>query len=789
MLALAALAAGILLLELDLIRIFSFTIWHHFTFMVVSVALLGFGVSGVVLQVRPALGEPVTHRAAFYASAFSLTAIVAVVAITRIPLDPTRIASEPFQLVRLFAYYALLVIPFGFAGMAVGTLLKGFAAQATRLYAADLVGAGIACIGISAALYTCGAEGVLLLAAALAMLAAFLLERTTPDRRAGPHRAYAVGAVALLALIPWSATLMPIPPGPSKAMARYQLDASKFPDARIVYTRWSALGRVDVVENTGTVRWTMNPIKPVAAPRQTQIVIDGDAATPVVETSGADRELAFLDSTLSSAGLQVFRPEKVLVIGAGGGVDVRTALRTGAKSVDAVEINPVIVDLTTGRLAERGGRLFSHPGVELHNEEGRAFLRGRNERYGAIVLSLIDTWAASASGAYSLAEGYLYTVEAFREYLDHLEPDGFVVISRWGWNPPRETLRLCTIAVEAMRRDGVTDPRSHVVVLSLANLGSVIVKRTPFTPSQIGAFRRLADARGFSFMYAPGITAENAFFRFLESPDPDGFTAGYPYDIRPVTDDSPFFFQFGRWRDANPFGRAWDDSPLVLSGKLVLLAVLLQASVLSLLLLVAPLMLDRSRARDAGGPPPGRVVAYFFLIGLSFMLLEIVLMQRFALFLGSPVRATGLVLATILVAAGVGSALGSRIAPEGRRPTRLFVAIAALAALYAVLLPAIFRATFAADLTGRSLVSIALLAPLGFVLGVPFPVAIERLSRAGATGLVGWAWASNGCASVVGPIVAVLLAMDVGFTAVTLLGAVGYLGAYVSMGRHWTANG
>jgi SAM-dependent methyltransferase len=784
LLAIAAVSCAILLFELDLIRIFSFTIWHHFTFMVISVALLGFGLSGVILQVRPALGEPAAPRAAWYALLFGATAVFAVMLLAGLPLDPTRLPRDPGQIPVLFAYYAVLVVPFTFAGLAVATLLKGYAAQATRLYAADLAGAGLGCAALVLLLPPLGAEGVLLLAGAVAALGAWLLRRQAGGRGAA---LWLLAVVLPLLALPVASRLLVIEAGPGKSLARLRTEPELHPQGRVVSSRWHALGRIDVLENTGIVQWTQNPRSPEPSPPQTHLIIDGDAVTALVE-GGDPSRMSFLDYTLPAAGLQAFRPESVLIIGSGGGVDLLAALRHGARSVDAVEINPVIADLVTGELAERGGRLFERPEVSLHVEEGRSFLRNRRESYDAIVLSLIDTWAATASGAYSLAEGYLYTVEAFEDYLERLEEGGVLIITRWGWDPPRESLRLCTVAGEALARRGVEDPSAHVMVLGLQNMGSVLVKREPFTREEISRLVRLSGPRGFGFLYGPDIPGDNAFIRYFRAEDREAFLEGYPYDIRPVTDDSPFFFQFGRWRDLESLGRSWDVNPLLLSGRLVLLAVLVQALVLSLALLVAPLLLSR---KEAAARPPGtaRAVAYFFLIGLAFMLLEIVLMQRFTLFLGSPVYATAVVLAVLLAFAGLGSFLGDRIAPPGRRPLPLFAGIVGGALLYAWLLPFFFGAFLGAGTGARIALSVLAIAPLGFLLGVPFPAAIERLESRGAGSLVGWAWAANGCASVLGPVIAVLLAMDVGFAWVTVLGAAGYGLAFLAFGSWWPGRG
>jgi predicted membrane-bound spermidine synthase len=582
--------------------------------------------------------------------------------------------------------------------------------------------------------------------------------------------------------VPLGSQVLSIPPGKSKGLSSWT-DRQMFPRSRIAYTKWNALARVDVVEGSdGWVGWTINPVWRMRMPPQTHIVLDGDAATPIVHYSDDPADLRFLQYTLSSAAYQAFDPSTVLIIGAGGGVDVLTALHHGATEIDAVELNPVIVDLVTGPYAKVSGNLFARPEVTLHVDEGRSFVRRQTSRYDVIQLSLIDTWAASAFGAYSLSEGYLYTVEAFEDYLEHLSEEGVFTITRWLWDPPRETLKLATVATAALRNRGVANPEAHVVVLGLGDMGSVLVKRTPFTPEDIAALERVASMRAFDILYAPGHDDDGPFARFFGTTDPAAFLAGYPYDITPAVDDSPFFFNFGRWPDANALVFGWREGLMTLSGRLVLLAILAQATLLSLGLLVFPLFWRRTRSsgsksRESGAGP---VLVYFSLIGLCFMLIEVALMQRFTLFVGHPLYAVAFVLAVILGAAGLGSMASRRMLPA---PLPVFGCIVALSLLYAFGLPWVFQAALGLSLGGRLAIGTLLLLPLGFLLGFPFPAGLSHLVRRDASPTLGWAWAANGCASVVGPVVAALLAIDLGFASVMAVAAGGYAAAYAIYAR------
>lgn len=780
------LSGAVIAFQLALLRVFSFTIWHHFTFMVISVALLGFGIAGVILRLRPSAGAPAAGKAALWSGAFGVSGVLAVLGLTRLPFDPIRITEDGTQLVYLAAHYLGLAVPFTFAGLAVVTLLAGYARSVGKVYGADLVGAGAGAVLGVLALGAVRVEGALLGVLAAGLGAGAALAFASGARKAG------LGAVVAtflaLGLVPLGPSLIGFEPGPSKSLWRTLHGDEGTEATRRLGTGWDALTRVDVVENGPRIGWTVNPVRPAPSPEQTLLVLDGDASTAIIEFDGEDMsDLEFLGVSFPSAALRIFEPERVLVVGAGGGIDVLAALYNGAEHVDAVEISPVVIEMVTETYAERGGAaLFERDDVDLYRAEGRAFVRSTDERYDVIQLSLIDTFAATASGAFSLAESYLYTVEAFADFLDRLTEDGALTITRWGWVPPRETLRLCTVAEAALRRIDASDPARHVVVLgSPANLGSVLVKRTPFRQTELARIRRVAERDGFTILHAPGVAADNAFSRFFRAEDRDAFIASYPYDVSPTTDDRPYFFQFGRWSDVADFAERFVENPIVASGRVVLLAVLVQALVLSAILLAVPLMRDRRRLPSG----TGNVVGYFLLVGLAFMLVEITLMQKLALFLGSPVHATATVLATLLAAAGAGSALAPRLVPPGRRPLALFVVITGVVIGYALFLPSILRAFLGWSELARISIAVVALAPVGFVLGVPFPSALGRLERRGAGELVGVAWAANGFASVIGPVVATLLALDLGVGMVLALGGLAYLAAFRAFGAWWTPDG
>lgn len=770
--AIAGLAGAVMIFELALIRVFSFVSWYHFASMVISVALLGFGASGVVLARRPSWGRPARPRAALYGGLFGATGLGAVWAVSRVPFDLLKVTVDAGEAARLLLLYLILTVPFTFAGLAIATLLGGFTARAGLLYGCDLMGAALGCLVMVAATARLGVEGMIVAASALAAASACLLAVPDPGGSWRSARVWGAVAALLALLVPWAADILVIEAGPGKVLFRYM----KGDDVRLAFTRWSALFRTDVIEGGPPVPWTANATARVAPPQQHQILIDGDALTPMIRLDGdAEEESAFLDYMLPSLGLQALAPGRVLVIGAGGGADVLAALHHGARRVDAVEINSDIVQLVTETYADWNHGLFLDGRVSLHHAEGRSFVRRSPEEFDLVQLSLVDTWASSAAGAYSLAEGYLYTVEAFADYLTHLTEGGVVSVSRWLHSPPRETLRVVTVAASALERLGVENPGAHIVVATSGRVSNTLVKRSPFTENELRRLLSVGQRRYFDFLYLPGAASESSVIaEFLNRADRLVFYDEYRFDVTPTTDERPFFFQFLRWGQV----RSAD-----FSGKGLLLLIFVQALVLSVVILVLP-TLTRTKEKTAGA---GATMGYFLLLGIAFMLVEIVLMQRFTLYLGHPIYGIALVLAGLLVGAGSGSLSAARLVPRGSRPEAIFGALIVVTALYAMVLPWVLQATLGWALLARVALAVVMILPLAFLLGVPFPTALASLAG-GDGSQVARAWAANGCGSVLGPLLAVILALDLGYGRVMLIAALLYAVAYAVFRDQWAAS-
>jgi predicted membrane-bound spermidine synthase len=735
-----AVSAATLLFQVTFVRIFSVSIWYHFAFLVVSVALFGIGASGVALSFVPP-GPREARLRALAPLCFSISGLLAYFLTNAIPFSPFRILQEPKQLLFFFVYDVLLMIPFFFSGATVALILRTFPVRAGRLYAFDLVGAAVGTLLVFFVLPLGGARGAIALSSALGVVSAACL--------APAPRMRTVFLVVVLAHIPWLVKPSLLPDVRMDSTKIVAIEKGR--GGQQVVSRWNALSRIDVIEATGK-----NPT----------IFIDAAAATPVIppqDSTQAARDISTVAYRLRPGG-------DVAVIGSGGGVDVQNALALGASSITAIEINPIIIDLVTNRYRDFVGDVFHDPRVRLVRDEGRSCIARSKQRFDVIQITLIDTWAASVSGAYSLSENYLYTTEAFAEYIAHLDDDGFLSITRWYYEMPRLTM----LARAALEELGVDAPSRHIMVVEDRIRDLLLVKRTPFTPDDIARARAYAGASKGAVLHDPLQRIEDQPYDYLlTASDLGPVFKDAEIQLEPVRDDSPFFFQMTRWKSVKlealrKFGGQGFLEPLAIPvAQIALLSALIISLVLSTVLIVVPLVVKKGRAIPR--ERRGTWLVYFVCLGLAFIIVEVVLMQRFALFLGHPTYSVTAVLFAILLFSGLGAAWSDRrggTTAEVARPVLWGLPIAILLLTFVV--PLLLRELIGLPHAARLLIAIALIAPVAFLMGVPFPLGIRAIAATGGQHIP-WAWAANGCASVVGSVCAVLGAMVWNFSTMLVI--------------------
>lgn len=793
--SIAVLSGSALAYEVLLIRVFSIIQWHHFAYMVISLALLGYGASGTFLALIRK--QWVDRFATFFIAnivAFGISSIFCYMAAERIVINPEEMLWNWRQLLRLPVVYLLLGLPFFFAANAIGLALGNPQAQTTRIYAADLMGAAAGCLGILGLLYRIHPSTAMQFISIATFISAALAWRAFHLKFNSRLIALLLAAV-LIAFLPSGWKKLTV--SQYKSLPQLML----IPGSRIVDEQSSPLGLITVVENTQVpLRYapglSLNSIS--EPPAQKAVFTDSGAMTVITRFTGNLKDLAYFDQMTSALPYHLRTARKVLVLCAGGGSDVLQARYHGARQIDAVEINRQIADLVRVRYAEFAGAIYGHPGTRLHVADARGFARTSRDTFDLIQIAVPGSFDASSAGLYSLNEDYLFTVEAMQEYLQRLSPDGYLAVTAWEKMPPRDTLKLFATAVEALRISGVKDIRDRLMLIRSWQTSTLLVKDGAVSIQESEGLREFCLARSFDPVYYPRMKREEAGrFNLLENPaffydsavailgsKGSAFLESYKFSIEPSTDDRPYFFHSFKWRILpeilSRYGRS--GISLLETGYLVLIAALVQAFVFSCGLILLPLWIVR---KNLPSHPPRRLLCYFLSLGLAFFFIEIAFIQKLQLLLQHPVISAAVTLTAFLLFAGMGSScsrsLSSRI---GSRSTVLaaVAVIAVCGIIYVFALDSAVKAAASTHLVTRILIAIALIAPLGFAMGMPFPQGLAALQDR-LQEWIPWAWGINGCASVLSAMLATVLAIEFGFTLVIYTALVLYAAAAVLFPR------
>lgn len=782
------LSLATLLEELALMRVLSVANWYHFGFMVVSIALLGFGASGVILSLWTNLREevPLDRALTFLALLFGFAALVSFWLMQRIPFQPFRLLVDPWQFTYVLLYYVVLAGPFFCSGLAISLVLSRGGPVVNRLYAADLLGAGLGCAAICGVIPAFGGSGSVVVAAMFGVLAAMAFDSF---RFSKLMMLAGVTGAGMLALAFVAEQALPIRVIPEKHHPL--LPVGQLP----IYTKWNTFSRIDVYDAP-----MLDEARP--DPGFFSIIIDaGAAGTGMDDLSMGVRNYLAHASGYHPSGVSYVGKEnpKVLIIGSGAGREVLEALYFHAASITAVEINPIINDIVTKRMREHWGGLFEQPEVRLVTEDGRSFVRRSKERYDAIISINTYSEAALTSGALTLSESYVLTREAFEEYWNHLTPNGTLLVMGYQIGKLFATIR------ELFDHLGLGSPAGHLFAFKglVAPFGrmrltdGLLLQKSPLSRQDIDVMARCVgigindywgDSRQPELYYSPFEEPQNENQALLadlvRSADLERIYASSADYIRPATDDKPFFNQTRRWGlrlgfrsfvGAGPKGNVMTQP----GAQVTLVVLLLQSVVVASILILLPL----ARFRRGGLRASGHwyYLTYFAGLGLGFILIEIVLLQRFLLFLGQPIYAFSVILASLLIFTGVGSYLAGRIQMPSYMTASWFLLAVVGAILLAIfLMPLALRWALGFALPIRIAFAVLVVAPLGSVLGAPFPTGLRLVGKE-ASALVPWAWAVNGFFTVIGSGGAAILGMVLGFTVVLIIAAVCYMAAFIAI--------
>ena len=789
-LAITLLSAGTLGYEILLVRVFAIEHFHHFAYMAIGVAMLGFGAAGTLLAIAPPLARTRADRLFFAAALATAAALIASpILVQRIEMDLTQLAWSVAPWRRLALVYLLLAVPFGLSALAMLLALAAEPERPGRIYGASFLGAGFGALLALAVLWVMlpvRALAVPAFAAALGALMAAL-----DARRRVPVIAAAAGlAVAALALThpPWALQLSPY-----KALP--QVEA--FPDAERVAERASPLGWVVAVRAPAFRHAPGLSLGYTGSfPVQTALFVDGQISGAAADWRAAG-DAALLAWLPSAAPYALEERDRVLVLGAGGGTETAIAVAHGARRVTAVELHPEISRLAA-TLGHGPQPPAGHAAPEIQRvvSDARRHVAETTDRFDVVTLGVGGGFGIASAGLHALNEDFLHTVDAYTLYLERLSERGVLGVTWWLTIPPRTSVRLILTAAEALRRVDPGAAERGLIVLRSWGTVTILAKPSGFADAEIGALARWAAARQFDLDWHPGIAEPSSKFNLMDEPtlydaasaavaSPDAaarFAERYPFEVAPVSDARPYPHHLLRAASLPTFftGDRGSWLPFAEWSYIALVATLAQSVVLAAVLMLLPVGLRVGRRVGNWLPIPG----YFGAIGVAYLAAEIAAIQQLSLLLGHPVYAVAAVLAAFLIFSGLGSVWSDRV-PAGRG-WRVPAAIAATLAVYAALHLTIVHALQPSPLVIRAGAGILLLAPVAWLMGMPFPLGLRALTSDSAG--VAWAWAANGFASVIAAPLSALVALEAGSPALFLLGTAAYLAA-AAIGRSGPAPG
>lgn len=752
-------ALATLIWEILLTRIFSATMYYHFVFMSISLAMLGFGCSGVMVFLLPRYfsKERCLSHLVIFSSLFSITIVLSAISYIQTKANFTTPSLASFLV--LFKIFFFILLPYFFSGLTITLALKHFSKKVNVLYCYDLVGAGMGCVFVIGMLFIYDGISLVLLTAFLASCSSLFFAQNSPSRVL-KNTCLALCLLMLCVFI-YNAYI-------------YRFLKIKYvqgePQTNIIFEEWNPINRVTVVPRDFSGHEVL------------EIKYDSTATALMHKFDGDKTQVGFLKEFLASFYYQIRNNAKVLIIGVGGGQDVLNAYINNQKEITGIEINPSIALLNKETYRSFNGNLFSRPGVSLHVGEGRNFVRHSRELYDIIHLPNVDSGVASSSGAFTFVENTLYTVEAFKDYYRHLTSDGVLWVARWRHKQNEyflEDFRVLSGAVKALEEFNIEHPENHIVMIQERYKPSwrqviFLMKKTPFLPEEITAIDNLRAKMNLEWVHCPGEKKDNMLDDYLFSKDKQTVLKNYPFRVDPNTDNCPFFFNF--LKPLHYIGRlpAIETNftyPVFMFKSLFVIVFLMVLATIFIPLSLYSFQKDSICFR-------GGYIIYFICLGLGFMLVEIPLIQKFILFLGQPLYAIAIILSSLLIFSGIGSLLSGKF-PQQSVISRLKTSIFALCILllvYVYGLSSVFDLFLGASALIRFIIAVLLIIPLGLLMGMALPLGIRLLEHDGPS-MIPWVWGVNGACSVMGSIIAWGLSLNFGYNFTLCIAIAVYGGA------------
>jgi len=770
--ALFLVCGSTLMYEVVLTRLLSVISWYYLAFVSISMATFGMTVGALFVQLSPTrfTEEQVPDRLAQVSLAMAVSMPLVLMTMLAVPVD----VSRSIETVYSFALFsAIIAVPFFFSGIVVCLSLTRTKFPIGTVYFADLLGAAGGCLGSVVLLKFLDAPSAIFVISAVLFIASAVYSNAAGERK---RRAYLTrGALVMLLLAALNAsTLHGIQPVWSKG----QVDAR----SDILAEIWNPISKVRVRNPPQLAgppwMWGASPHMPDVTIETLPLDIDNDAGTPMMRFGGDVSEFDFLRYDITSLATQLRAGGSAAIIGIGGGRDAITALVNGFHRVVGIDVNSAIVDITTRRFAWFSG-FDRMPGLEVHCDEARSYLTRSPERFDVIQASLVDTWAATAAGSLSLSENSLYTVEAWRIFYRHLKPAGVISFTRFYSGPESsQTYRMFSLAWATLLSEGVRDPGENIALLGSGKVATLLMSNEKFSPADLQKLRSIAQNMSFKVLYLPGEPTAIPELREITGArslaDLSGLRSEGDFDISPVYDSSPFFFDAVRLRHLPQFLRQ-NARGGNFRALMFLFSFMISAAVLLAVAVVFPLVRSISLPQGARATLVGGI-GYFVAIGLAFMLVEIAMMQQLSIFLGHPIYSLVVVLAGLIFSAGVGSLASGEIEFSSNLATRVPAVLSAVMVVgYSVAALRVVHGFTAGALWERVALSLALVFPSGMAMGFCFPVGLRWMRTLGQEETLPWMWSLNGAASVLATFGATIISMETSINACLLTGAAFYL--------------
>ncbi|MDZ7290360.1 MAG: hypothetical protein ONB44_11970 [candidate division KSB1 bacterium] len=776
------LTCGALLFEISLIRLFSVAQWYHFAFLVVSIAMLGMGAAGSFLTVFPRWRKHISSQhLSNLAFLFAAAVVISYAVSNRIPFDQQRISWDGYQFFYLLSYYCILSVPLFFVGLILSSVYARYSQIIGKLYFFDLFGAAVGSVTVLIVCSLANGLGGLWSAAVCGLISSFLLAPGLMRMLA------ALAGVGLMAALWFFApAVFTLRISEYKALSQLLTPA----EAKIVHTEWTPTARIDLVQSPLVHFAPGLSLRSIAGlPQQLGVVIDGNNLNAVTQFDGDPKSLTFVENLPAALPFHLSQVDSMLVCEPLGGLDFLTALHYKVSRIEGVGIHNEVAKIVAEKFNHFSGGLYRDFSIRMVTASPRAYLKKTTQKYDLICLPITDSFGAAGTGIHGPSEDYLYTVESFTELMHHLSDDGWLQVACYLLPPLRQELRLVSLAVATLGVVGKTNVPAHLIAIRTLETFSLLIKNHPVNAREIDSLRTFSAARAFDLVYYPGIGAGelNRFNRFprpivheammaiLQDSTRAEFYQNYLFEVRPTYDDRPFAGHFFRWdklkEEYESLGRRW---PAFFEGGYLVAAAFLQACLVAFFFIALPLLIRKPRtALSLPHKNTFVVLTYFFSIGMGYMLVEIVLIQRFILFLDHPLYAASAVIGSLLVSSACGSYVSTKLESKSSwKIGRHILLLALVLVISAIGLSFIQAFAIGYALITRAIIAIFINSILGFLMGFPFPAGIRKLGS-WREDLIPWAYCANSSASVIGSSLAVLMALEFGFRWV-MMSAIGF---------------